>query len=527
LTAGHSDQTIQTPTRRRGRGRCTIAGTPEADVLKGTRRRDVICGGGGDDTLLGRRGDDVLLGGAGRDVLRGAAGDDRTAGAGGADLLDAGGGKDVVSGGTGDDDIDGGPRADEIDGGGGVNVCSLDAADDAVRCRYDHQAPVAMTPVFSASSLDVTATGGTVTVSVRVIDDTGVESVTFRPGAGLLWYPVGDAELSSGTRRNGVWTATLAFSRWARPGTYQPRVQMFDRGGRRQVTLFDDVGVVVANTNPDLVTGATGRVGTGLTFGALGPVEAPVSAPVRGTVTTAVANLPDRTSDSGFASSMRTLTADKPDFVMLNEVGRRSVEVLRSTAPGYGAYRDPQVDRTLGGVQSMKNVVMWHTGRWVLVDAGRVKLVDDDTGYHSDRPFTWDRYATWAILQRYDGAIVSVVSTHMMTNPARFPRQHGTPTETRVQRFSRGMDVLVDTVASLAAHGPVLVGGDMNSHPNEGSWTSAAKMSAAGFQYAKDRGVMYLFLQRGVRVVTHRQVTVASDHPAIVTALDMNGQGPS
>ena len=47
----------------------------------------------------------------------------------------------------------------------------------------------------------------------------------------------------------------------------------------------------------------------GLALGPLTGVEAPVTEPVKGTVTASVANLPNRTSDGGFASSLGTLTA--------------------------------------------------------------------------------------------------------------------------------------------------------------------------------------------------------------------------
>lgn len=269
-----------------------------------------------------------------------------------------------------------------------------------------------------------------------------------------------------------------------------------------------------------------GGVGTGLVHGPLTSVDSPVGIPVSGTVTTSVANLPNRTSAGGFASSIRTLTADGQDFVILNEVSKRSLDGLRAMAPGYDAYRDPTPDRSRGGVQSMNNVVMWRSDRWLLADAGRVKLVDDDTGFHGGKPFTWDRYATWVTVQRQDGAVMSVVSTHMMTNPAKFPRQHGSPSMSRVERYARGMDVLRATVAVLAERGPVLVGGDMNSHAGQGSWTAAAKMGAVGYPHVKDKGVMYLFYPQGATVAAHRQVRVASDHPAIVTTLDMNGLAP-
>lgn len=278
---------------------------------------------------------------------------------------------------------------------------------------------------------------------------------------------------------------------------------------------------------PVLVEPGTGRVGSGLTVAPLEAVDAPIGPPVTGTVTTAVANLPNRTSAGGFASSMRSLVADAPDFVMLNEVSSRSIEGLRASAPGYDAYRDPQADRSLGGFQAMNNVVMWDADRWTLVDAGRIKLVEDDGSYYKQRPVVWDRFAMWAMLQRPDGAIVSIVSTHMMTNPAKYPQQPGNARQSRVARYSAGMDVLLSTVDTLAAHGPVLVGGDMNSFPDQGPWTAAAKMGSAGFGYVKDRAVMYLFHQAGVQVLGNREVRMDSDHPAIVTTLDMNGQGPS
>ena len=277
---------------------------------------------------------------------------------------------------------------------------------------------------------------------------------------------------------------------------------------------------------PRLVLGTTGRVGTGLETGPVDQVDAPVSGPVRGSLTLAAANLPNRASDSGFASSLSTLTAASPDFVMLNEVSRRSIDSIRTAAPGYDAYRDPVEDRGVGGIQSMNNVVMWRTAHWTLVDAGRVKLIDNDTGFYQGRPFVWDRYATWAVLQRDDGAIVSVISTHMMTNPGRFPGQPGSPSLTRIERYRGGMDVLQATVAKLAHFGPVLIGGDMNSHPQQGSWTAAARLAATGFMYAKDSGVMYVFYPHRAELLSSQEVQVDSDHPAILTTLDMNGQGP-
>jgi endonuclease/exonuclease/phosphatase (EEP) superfamily protein YafD len=251
---------------------------------------------------------------------------------------------------------------------------------------------------------------------------------------------------------------------------------------------------------------------------------APPPPPELGTVTTAVANIPNRTGNGPFASSMGTLVSAAPDFVLLNEVSRHGTDELRALAPGYDAYREEQRDDTLGGgSQSMNNVVLWRAEDWSLVDAGRIKLVDDDRGFRLGKAYVWDRYATWTTLRRPNGAVVSVVSTHLMTNPARYPQQHGNPRMSRAEQYGRGMDVLLDLVGDLSASGPVLVGGDMNTHGREGPWAAASRMSAAGFGYAKDNAVMYVFYPSGVEVVNHRQVGVASDHPAIVTTLDLAG----
>ncbi len=276
---------------------------------------------------------------------------------------------------------------------------------------------------------------------------------------------------------------------------------------------------------PIITESREGGAGTGIVFGQIGEIDGTEGKDVEtGTVTTSVANIPNRTSSGGFSGSMRTLTSAGSDFVLLNEVSRRSIDGIEAAAPGYEAYRDPVADRTVGGVQSMNNVVMWRADRWAMVDGGRVKLVDNDQGFHSGRAFTWDRYATWALLQRRDGALVSIVSTHMMTNPAKFPKTHGGG-ESRVSKYGRGMDVMRNLVGALSEFGPVLMGGDMNSHPSQGPWTAAAKMTGAGYRYSKDQGVMYLFYQGAAELVSHRQVRVASDHPAIITSVDLTGVG--
>lgn len=197
---------------------------------------------GGNDVVLGKGGNDVLRGGPGQDLLQGQGGSDELLGETG---------KDVVVGGAGDDDLNGGPQADDLDGGAGDNTCTVGASDEASRCRYDRTAPVASAPTWSADVVDVTAGPRTVTVQVRVTDDVGVQYVTIRPGADTPWYPLGYGELTSGTRRDGTWTATITLDRWARPGIYRPRVQMYDHVDHHETTAFEG-GFEVRNTAPDV-----------------------------------------------------------------------------------------------------------------------------------------------------------------------------------------------------------------------------------------------------------------------------------
>lgn len=278
----------------------------------------------------------------------------------------------------------------------------------------------------------------------------------------------------------------------------------------------------------DLATPTLGRSGTGLRLGVLDPIVAPVGDAVDAKVRVSVANIPTRTSRRGFRTSLEAITANRQDFVLLNEVGARDLGRMEDIAKRYRAYRDPVRDLTLGGTQSMNNVVMWRAKRWNLVDAGRVKVVNDDRGYRLGEAFTWDRYLTWAVLQRTTtGDVVSVVSLHMPTNPEYYPKQPKDAKGSRLRRYKRGMDRVLEVVDALAAHGPVLLGGDMNSHPTQGRWTAASKMATLGYTYAKDAGVMYLFHPGGSTVTARRVVDIASDHPALLTTIDLGGAGPS
>lgn len=255
-------------------------------------------------------------------------------------------------------------------------------------------------------------------------------------------------------------------------------------------------------------------------------VNAPIGGPVNGVINVVSANIKNGNS---VPPSLNTIKSKNPDFITLNEVGDSTTAAMENAAPGYGAYRDPKRDDTVGGVQSQNNVIMWNKDKWKLLDSGRMKITNDDKGFlqPGNKKFVWDRYATWGVLQRNDGAIVSLISTHMMTNPKRFPQQWDNPPMSRVEQYSQSMDILLQLTAVLARHGPVIIGGDMNSHPDEGPHTAAAKFKNAGFDYAKDQGVMYIFHPEKSKLVSSGQFSIPSDHPALQARIDMNGVGPN
>lgn len=204
---------------------CTVVGTKGADRLFGTPGPDVICGRGGEDVLIGAGGDDVLRGG---------------------------GGPDRLAGGLGDDELDGGPAADTLDGGPGNNSCTVGAADTAERCVYDLYPPAADELTVSADTVDVTEQEASVVVQVHVTDDTGARAVTVRPGDDAPWLPSANAVLTSGTARDGWWTATVAFHRGLKPGTFKPLVVLEDRLDRLRIVRFDTPSIQVLDASPDL-----------------------------------------------------------------------------------------------------------------------------------------------------------------------------------------------------------------------------------------------------------------------------------
>lgn len=272
-----------------------------------------------------------------------------------------------------------------------------------------------------------------------------------------------------------------------------------------------------------------GQVGSGEQLGVLPVIRnAQPGQPVQGIVKMAAANLP-QSHVGGRAGSTRTIAAAQPDFIALNEVSTWSARQLASTAPGYGAYKDPATNiHHYGGANSMENAVMWDTSTWHLVDAGRSEYVEHDLVVFKDKPVDWNRYATWTILRRAsDGAQVVVISTHNMTNPQVQRRTHGAyQWPSRVAQYADAMLKLRTLVVQLSAYGPVLMAGDMNVHPNQGGWSAPDQMALNGFGYSFDRAVIYQFFPHGTRDVGERLINVDSDHPhALLTSIDLNGVG--
>jgi serine protease len=128
-----------------------------------------------------------------------------------------------------------------------------------VRSRPDNARPTSSPATFSVSAVDATTGDQDVVVRVRARDDaSGVARLRLR----LLDPPETDGELDtylhrvSGTRRNGVWQATVTIPQCGVAGTWSAQVEVTDRAGRGrqylsgqptlQVTTRDNVVPIVA-----------------------------------------------------------------------------------------------------------------------------------------------------------------------------------------------------------------------------------------------------------------------------------------
>jgi surface antigen/endonuclease/exonuclease/phosphatase (EEP) superfamily protein YafD len=246
---------------------------------------------------------------------------------------------------------------------------------------------------------------------------------------------------------------------------------------------------------------------------------------VSGNVKMAIANIKE---GGNVAPSLKVIVQNNPDFILLNEVAETSIASLKKAAAGYDATRSDFDD---GTSQSLNNALMWNKSKWELLDSGTVKIVDHDLTFAEGKsPRDWNRYAVWGIFKRSDGAIVPVIVTHQMTNPVKFPDQHGNPPQTRVEQYSQGMDILLQLTKNLSQYGPVLVGGDMNSQPDQGDWSAVPKMKSAGYDFFQS-DVIYGFWPQGTQAADKKVVPIpiGSDHGgnSIFVNVAMNGAGPN
>jgi endonuclease/exonuclease/phosphatase family metal-dependent hydrolase len=283
-------------------------------------------------------------------------------------------------------------------------------------------------------------------------------------------------------------------------------------------------GVLGAEAACPAVPGPAPADGNGL--GDLGGIDGPAGVPVTGKLTFAQANIKQSGGLSALDASMPAVLSHRPDFVTLNEMAGRTLGQIQAAAGGYDAFRVPD---STGDANSMANVVLWRASTWEKVGGGRVQLVAGDKFFFNGEAVSWDRFAVWVMLRRADGAVVSVIATHQMINPVTSPAQHGDPPQSRAEMYGAGMDTLLRLRNSLAAHGPVLIGGDMNTHASYTSkpWSAAAKMRAAGYEwYTHSVDFLFYPAYQGVRLVAGWTGVMRSEHQWIAAELEMNSAGP-
>lgn len=269
--------------------RCTIVGTPRADLLSGTRGRDVICGLGGNDDISAKGGDDVVDAGAGRDVVSGGAGEDHLAGGRGGDTLYGDSGDDVIRGGKGrdlqfggggddkllgdkgsdilggdkgndrligrkgNDDLTGGQARDRLTGGDGTDWCTINNQDIETGCIPDTEKPVVMRAgQLSRHTVDVTDQDARVSVRLHIQDDTGVDDVQLMLGSDTAFLTLSHAYLVSGTVRDGWFEGDMVIAESASPGDFQLYLDVTDRSGKMVSEYYFDETLRVIDRDPDL-----------------------------------------------------------------------------------------------------------------------------------------------------------------------------------------------------------------------------------------------------------------------------------
>ena len=143
-----------------------------AITVDGGAGNDNITGGDGNDTLIGGDGNDTIIGGRGTDTLIGGAGDDTF-------VWNPGDGSDVVEGQTGHDTMQ--------FNGANVNE-KFDLSANGTRLRLSRDVGNIIMDINGVEQVNLTALGGTDTVTVNDLSRTGVTAVNIdlagTPGSG-------------------------------------------------------------------------------------------------------------------------------------------------------------------------------------------------------------------------------------------------------------------------------------------------------------------------------------------------------
>lgn len=240
---------------------------------------------------------------------------------------------------------------------------------------------------------------------------------------------------------------------------------------------------------------------------------APEEVPVPETLRIAQANIKTGMAVKKFSADVAAVMAQRPDFITFNEVHHRSDDLVVPPGSGYAMWRDT------ANRYRAETPVAWRTDKWMPLEQGTHMLSDWRGVPPGKQVELGRRFANWVTLTSNEGRVVSVVSVHLA------PETKGMPDQRRP-----GVSRLVTLVDSLAARGPVLVGGDFNFH--YGSQAYPADLLAAGkleptfatlgsvFPTGDHRGATIDFVfNRGegkLVATSHHSLELFSDHKAVV-----------
>ena len=184
----------------------------------------------------------------------------------------------------------------------------------------------------------------------------------------------------------------------------------------------------------------------------------PITSSGDGKLRLAQANLKSGLTGNQIAADMATIAAQKPDFITYNEVQGRNDVTLKPS--GFDLWRTP-------GDYTGETAVAWNASEWSPVASGTFLISNiPDQKCRTARNWT-TRYANWVTLQNALGQVVSVVATHFAPDT----RCYADLTVPSVRRLG-------ELTRSLAASGPVLVGGDLNTNYKNATDYPRAEMQA-------------------------------------------------